>query len=40
MKTTIYNDETALYSSNNHFMGSKLLPSSDDSDIIFSGTLL
>jgi hypothetical protein len=40
MRTISYNDEAALCSRSNHFMGTRLLPSSDDSDNISSGTLL
>jgi hypothetical protein len=39
MKTIIYNDEAAPWSRNSHLMGTKSLPSSDDSNNIFSRTL-
>jgi hypothetical protein len=40
MRTITYNDETASCSWSNHLMGTRLLPSSDDSDNIFSRTPL
>jgi hypothetical protein len=39
MKTITYDDEAAPWSRNNHLMGTRLLPSSDDIDNNFSGTL-
>jgi hypothetical protein len=37
MRTMTYNDEAVFWSRSNHLMGTRLLPSSDDSDKIFSG---
>jgi hypothetical protein len=37
MRTMTYNDEAAPWSRSNHLMGTGWLPSSDDSDDIFSG---
>jgi hypothetical protein len=34
------NDEAVLWNRSKHLMGTRLLPSSDDSDNFFSGTLL
>jgi hypothetical protein len=39
MRTITYKDEAAPWSRINHLMGTRLLPSSDDSGNIFSGTL-
>jgi hypothetical protein len=39
MKTTTYNDKAAPWSRSNHALGARVLPSSDDSDKNFSGTL-
>jgi hypothetical protein len=39
MRRIICNDEAAPCSRSNHVLGTGLLPSSDDSDKIFSGTL-
>jgi hypothetical protein len=38
MRTMTYNGEAAPCSRNNHLKGTRLLPSSDDSDDIISGT--
>jgi hypothetical protein len=40
MRTITYNDEAAPWSRSNYLMGTRLLPSSDDSDNIFPGTPL
>jgi hypothetical protein len=39
MRTDTHNDEAATWSRSNHLMGTRLLPSSDDSDNNFSGAL-
>jgi hypothetical protein len=39
MRTIIYNDEAAPWSRSNHLFGIRLLPSSDDSNNIFSRAL-
>jgi hypothetical protein len=39
MRTITYNDEAAAWSKNYHVLGTRLLPSSDDSDNNFSRTL-
>jgi hypothetical protein len=38
MRRVTYNEEAAPWSRSNHLMGTRLLPSSDDSDNIFSRT--
>jgi hypothetical protein len=40
MRIITYNDEAAAWNRSKHFMGTRLLPSSVDSDNIFSETLL
>jgi hypothetical protein len=39
MRTITYNDETAPWSRSYHILGARWLPSSDDSNNNFSGTL-
>jgi hypothetical protein len=40
MRTIAYNDEATSWSRSNHLMGTRLLPSSGDSNNIFSRILL
>jgi hypothetical protein len=40
MRTTTYTDETILWNRSNHLMGTRSLPSSDDSNNNFSETFL
>jgi hypothetical protein len=40
MRTVTHNDEAAPWSRRNHVLGTRSLPSNDDCDINFSGTLL
>jgi hypothetical protein len=40
MRTMTYNVEAAPWSKNNHFMGTRLFPSRNNSNNSFSGTLL
>jgi hypothetical protein len=38
MRTITYNDEAAPWSRSNHILGTRLFPSSDDSNMSFSVT--